>query len=130
MPRFANEADRLFCGIAENWIITAREWVMDVEGWREAAETRDQFKNDPSKAWRKLPSTFQPDTEYLLSELEQRKPNLDRTPLEGICEALKIWEQEHSARRLPDQQILKGRLTRAVRILHNELDSINERVIP
>lgn len=102
----------------EAWKETAIEAVMDIEGWRDAADRRDQYAGDPSREWPKMPQDFYGKTAMVAAWVTSCYPNLAPAPLFDVYEAVLAWYTDHNASRIPPQAVLSSTLDRAVLVIN------------
>jgi hypothetical protein len=104
--------------VTEAWKETAIEAVMDIEGWRDAADRRDQYTGDPSREWPEMPRHFYGETATVAAWVTSCYPNLAPAPLLDVYEAVLAWYTDHNASRVPPQAVLTSTLHRAVLLIN------------
>jgi len=95
----------------DEWKLAATEQVDDIGGWRDSPEERIFHGG-----WPEPPNLFF-SSSVLVSEVCQRFPKLDPTPIQDIYGAISAWHEDHNARRIPAQPVLVSTLERAVMVV-------------
>lgn len=127
MAKFGSREDEAVYRTLIEWRDAAVYHVQDIAGWRTAPEQRGR---SPGTAWPRPPQSYFTLTAEMCLRLRKLVPPADPTPLEEVCEWIKLWHDQHSARHLPDQELMDARLDRALLLLAQVESQILGRLIP
>lgn len=118
MPHFASNEDRSLQSTIEEWKLTARSELDDIEGWRDAVYERSKHLGDSSRYWWDEPNGFYSETTYLVGVIVSRYPKLDPAPLQKFYAAVQAWHADNNASRIPAQSELNAIADQAVMALN------------
>ena len=107
-----SESDLLLVRMIDRWFLTARDRVDTIGGWRD-----DPGERIFHGGWDELPSSFSNDTHYLFQRITTDHAKLDPTPIQDVYAAIKAWNDDHNALRVPEQIVLEATLERAEMVL-------------
>ena len=128
MPHFASNEDRSLQSTIEEWKLTARSELDDIEAWRDAVDERSKHLGDSSRYWWDEPNGFYAQTTYLVGVIVSCYPKLDPAPLRAFYAAVQAWHVDHNATRVPAQNELNTIADQAVLALNAIERTIQSRI--